>query len=150
MSSIVSLTLLAGRGHRQSQVFGLLLLPFSFIFLCYLTAWGLSCSTQDLCCVTWDLSLRHMECLNVAMLLRGMWDLSSLTRNQTCMSPALQGRCLTTGPAGKSLLFPPDVLSLKSHCCQQNSARCSLPLTPKTLPLVQTHTHHFQPHNCDG
>ena len=31
-----------------------------------------------------------------------MWDLSSLTRDQICKSPALQSRFLTTGPPGKS------------------------------------------------
>ena len=31
-----------------------------------------------------------------------MWDLSSLTRDQTCI-PALQGRFLITGPLGESL-----------------------------------------------
>ena len=32
---------------------------------------------------------------------RGMWDLSSLTRDQTC-PPALEGKVLTIGPPGKS------------------------------------------------
>ena len=33
--------------------------------------------------------------------LRGMWDLSSQIRDQTC-TPALEGKVLTTGPPGIS------------------------------------------------
>ena len=36
--------------------------------------------------------------------LRGVWDLSSLTRDPTC-TPALEGKVLTTGPPGKSLRY---------------------------------------------
>ena len=34
--------------------------------------------------------------------LQGMWDLSSLSRDQTC-TPVLEGQVLTPGPPGKSL-----------------------------------------------
>ena len=42
------------------------------------------------------------RCGKQAWLLCGMWDLTSLTKDQS-ISPALGGRFLTTGPPGKSL-----------------------------------------------
>ena len=59
-----------------------------------------SCGMQDLHCAIWDLSLLLSGFSLVGAL--GMQDLSSLTRN---LSPALEGRFLTTGPPGKSLIL---------------------------------------------
>ena len=59
-----------------------------------------SCGMQDLRCPIWDLSLLRSGFSLVGAL--GMRDLSSLTRN---LSPALEGRFLTTGSPGKSLIF---------------------------------------------
>ena len=55
---------------------------------------------QDLHCAIWDLSLLLSGFSLVGAL--GMQDLRSLTRN---LSPALEGRFLTTGPPGKSLIL---------------------------------------------
>ena len=46
-------------------------------------ALGLSCSTQDLCRIKWDLSLQYADSLVVVrgLKLHGMWDLSSSTRD---------------------------------------------------------------------
>ena len=42
-------------------------LPFSLFFLIfiYLASSGLSCVSQDICCVMWDLLLWHMDSLVV-------------------------------------------------------------------------------------
>ena len=57
-----------------------------------------------------DLSLSHMgfsSCSAQVQLLWSVWDPSSLTRDPACAChpppPTLEGRFLTTGPAGKSL-----------------------------------------------
>ena len=67
---------------------------------------GLSCDTQDLCCVSWDLSLWHMDSLDTA------WDsviaARRLSYSTGCgvlvpwpgiepMPPALQGGFSATG-----------------------------------------------------
>ena len=65
----------------------LLLHPLLFI---YLATSSLSCSVQDLHCITWDLVHVRMDssvvqwlssCGRLAQLLFAMWDLSSLTRD---------------------------------------------------------------------
>ena len=73
-------------------------ISFSFSFflkkkLINLTAWGLSCRMWDIHCIIWDLSLRCTgssvhglsSCCVRAQLFYGMWDLSSLTKDRTCM-----------------------------------------------------------------
>ena len=77
----------------------------------YLTVSGLSCCTQDLCCIMWDLLLQGPGSAVAAL---------RLIRSAACeilvpqsgikpMCPAQQGRFLTTGSPGKSLTV---VLSL--------------------------------------
>ena len=68
-------------------------------------------------CIMRDLLLQHMDSLVVvyrfqsaqAQLFCGMWDLSSLTKDQTCI-PCTEGRFLTTGPTENShqafIIFP--------------------------------------------
>ena len=64
-----------------------------FLLFMYLAVSGLGCGTPDLHCVLCDLSFRHTDSLLVvcrlcscgmwSYLLHSMWDLNSLTRNQT-------------------------------------------------------------------
>ena len=59
-----------------------------FTFTIYLVVSGLSCGMQDVCCITWSLLLWHMGSLVVVhgfSYSYSMWNLSSLTRNQTCV-----------------------------------------------------------------
>ena len=81
-------------------------MPCLFFFF-FLAVLGLSCSMQDVCCIIRDLSLWLTGSLVVA------WGLSY---SEECgilvprpgiepMSPALQGRFLTTGPPGKSSFY---------------------------------------------
>ena len=73
----------------------------------YLAALGLSWSTQNLCCIMWELSLRH-----TGSLVSG-WEFSCSMAYGILVprprikfeSPVLQGRSLTNGRAGRSLLF---------------------------------------------
>ena len=77
-----------------------------------------------------DLSLQGTDSLVVvlelsscnmwAQLLRGMWDWSLPTRNQT-PSPALRGRFLPTGLPGKSLLYFPNILPVLNHSWPHNT-----------------------------
>ena len=68
---------------------------------------------------------------------RGMWDLSSPTKDRTHI-PYLEGKVLTTGPSGKSYLFflliphssPPFLLSLSALACP--------PFLYPHLPAVST------------
>ena len=45
-----------------------------------MAASGLNCGSQDLCCIMWGLSLWWTNSVVAA---HGIWDLSSLTRDQT-------------------------------------------------------------------
>ena len=94
---------------------GLFLIFIYFLFI-YLAASDLSCSTQDLHCVMWELSFWQMDSLVVAQGLQSRrvsqlqhglscsatcGGLSSPSRDLT-ESPALQGGFLSTGQQGKS------------------------------------------------
>ena len=97
---------------------GLLCLSLVFVLFIYLATSGLSCGAQDLCCIMLCCraqqlcfmdspvvahglqNVRFSSCRSWALLLHGMWDLSSLIRE--AVSPALQGGFLTTEPPGKS------------------------------------------------
>ena len=81
----------------------------------YLVASGLRCSTQDLCCVLWELPTFHVAAHGLASC--GSRVSAVSTCGFSCypacgilfsrlgiqlVSPALQGGFLTTGPRGKS------------------------------------------------
>ena len=75
---------------------------------------GFSFNMRDFCWGAWTLLLCHMGSVVVAQVLScpvacgilvpqpGIWDLSSWTRNQTCV-PCIQGGFLTSGPPRKFL-----------------------------------------------
>jgi len=76
----------------------------------YLAASGLSCSTWDSCCIMQDPSLWRTDsrALGFSSWAPGLSGLVAhgilvLQPGIESMSPALQGRFLTTGSAGKSL-----------------------------------------------
>ena len=66
----------------------------------------LSCSKYDLCCSLQDLSLRCMELVVVVLRLSCSMACEILVPQPgtESMSPAWEGRFLTTGPPGKSPL----------------------------------------------
>ena len=68
-------------------------------------ALGLSCSTQDLCCIRRDLSAKYVYSLVVVRGLSSSMACGILVHLPGIkpMSPALQGGFLTSGPPGKAL-----------------------------------------------
>ena len=70
-------------------------------------ALGLSCSTQDLCCIRRDLSAKYVYSLVVVRGLSSSMACGILVHLPGIkpMSPALQGGFLTSGPPGKSQGF---------------------------------------------
>ena len=60
--------------------------------------WDLHCDRMISCCRAGGL---RSSCSTQAQLPSGMWDLSSMTRDRTCI-PCIRSKILTTGPPGKS------------------------------------------------
>ena len=79
-------------------------------------ALGLSCSTQDLCCIKRDLSLQYTSSLVVVCGLSSSMACGILVPRPGIKptSPALQGGFLTSGPPGKALCV------VLSHCACGN------------------------------
>ena len=70
----------------------------------YLAVSGLSCSTQDLCCISQDLLFRPTNSLVVVLRLSCFtaWGILVLRPGIEPLSPVLGGICLTIGPPEKS------------------------------------------------
>ena len=70
----------------------------------YLAVSGLSCSTQDLCCISQDLLLQPPDSLVVVLRLSCFtaWGILVLRPGIEPLSPVLGGIFLTTGPPEKS------------------------------------------------
>ena len=60
--------------------------------------WDLHCDRRIFCCRAGGLC---SSCRTQAQLPSGVWDLSSVTRDRTCI-PCIRSKILTTGPPGKS------------------------------------------------
>ena len=67
------------------------------------------------------------SCGTWAQLPCGMWDLSSLTRDQTRI-PSLEGGFLTTGPPGKSPIQPFRELFISFQCLHFLFLKVNIPL----------------------
>ena len=98
--------LLRGQGWARGLAGTLPLWQEKLIFIIYLAALAFSCSTRDLS--LWRLGSRASSlssCGARTLLPRGLWDLSSLTTDQTRV-PCIASGFLTTGPPGKSQESP--------------------------------------------
>ena len=82
-----------------------LILKFYLFIYRYLAVSALSCSTQDLHCVTWDLSSKHRDSLCVVLQLGYSTACGILVSQPGIkdMCPALEGGFITTRPPGRSL-----------------------------------------------
>ena len=67
-------------------------------------------------CRIFTVACRLSSCRTKAQLPQGIWDLSSLTRDQT-ISPALEGRFSTTGWPGKSQWHHFNLTKLRGFHC---------------------------------
>ena len=94
---------------KECEVLYLDLKKKTQLFIC-LAASGLSCGKRDLCCVAWGLSLQPQGCPVACRTLTPQPGMEPV-------SPALQGRFLTTGPPRKSYQIL-TLSSLYTYCSQ--------------------------------